>query len=180
MSSKQIADAENAVRGLFGADVVRLLRPVLRREHAMIVETIERLPWAIEPMDIVGHDAVEILVGATKLGGPIDPKDDDADIVWAVTLNKVASAPAIGSKMARAWYLHGMRLLWDDAEVSTVFQAMASYFVAASEDALNHPHEVARWIKTAAVETEVDDRVGLGLAVVLRAARLVTGDWEPR
>lgn len=180
MSSEQIDDAEIAVLGLLGPDVASLLRPVLRREHAMIVETIERLPWAFGPADVVAADARSILVGATKSGGPVDPKDDDADIVWTMTLNRVASAPAIGSKLARAWYVHGLRTLWRDAEVSTIFQAMAAYFVAASEDALNHPHEVARWMKTAAVETEADDRVGLGLAVVLRAARLLTGAWRAR
>ena len=106
--------------------------------------------------------------------GPVDPSDDDSDIVWAMTLNKMANAPTIGSKMARAWYVHGMRLLWNDAEVSTVFQATAAYAVARFEDALHNRNEVARWMMTAAVETEADERRGIGLAVVVRAARLLT------
>lgn len=172
MTPEEIASADEAVRSLLSVDVARLLRPILRHEHAPVVEAVGQLHWDEDPVDVLATKALTVLKGAAMPGGPVDLKDDDADVVWVVALNRIASAPAVASRLARAWYVHGMRLLWDDAEVSTVAQAMAAYAVARFEDALHNRHEVARWMMIAAIETEADERTGLGLAVVVRAARL--------
>jgi hypothetical protein len=79
-SPEQIASAEDAVRGLVGDDVARLLRPALRPEHVPVVEMLERLAWSVGPVEVIADEAVKILAASTKPGGIIDPKDDDADV----------------------------------------------------------------------------------------------------
>lgn len=180
MSPEQIAAAEDAVRGLLGDDVVRLLRPVHRPEHGPIIEMIDNLPWNMKGVEIVAADALKFLTDATQPGGLIDPKDDDADVPWAVVLTRSKSVPIIGSNMARTWFAHGMHLLFNDAEVSAVFASTAAYGIALFEDDMGHEHEVWRWMMTAAIETNHDDRPGLGLASFLRAAKLLTGSWGSR
>ena len=180
MSSEEIAAAEDAVRGLLGDDVAELLRPVLRPEHVPVVEMLERLAWSVGPMEVIADEAIKILAESTTPGGLIDPKDDDADVPWAVILNKMLAAPRVGSRSARTWYAHGMRLLWADAEVSAIYMSTASYHVAALADLLGREHDVARWMMTAAIESEHDARSGVVLAAVVRAARLLTGAWASR
>lgn len=174
MTSAEIASAEDAVCPLLDATVARLLRPALRGEQLVVVSALERLAWGALPCETLSAQALDILKGAALPGGSLDPKDDDADMPWILAINRAASAPSAASKMARSWYVHGMRLLWDGAQVSTVVQAMAAYGVAVSEDILGREHEVARWMMIAGIETELDDRAGVGLAVALRAARLLS------
>jgi hypothetical protein len=176
MTAAEIADAEEAVRELVDADVARLLRPALRHEHAPIVEQIDRLPWGAEPTDFMTGKALTILKVATMPGGLADPKEDDADIAWAIAINRTVRVPSVGSRMGRAWFVHGMRLLGADAEVSAVFMSVAAYATAWCEAARGNRNEVARWITIAGIESEVDDRPGVGLAVVVRAARLLP--WQ--
>jgi hypothetical protein len=174
MTAEEIADAEEAVTTLLVPEVARLLRPALPREHRAVLDALDRLSWDVEPIESVAMKALTILKAASIPGGIADPKEDDADVAWTMTLNRMTSVPSVGSKMGRAWYRHGQRLLWADAGVSTVFLGMAAYTVASFEDVLRSDHAVARWLMTAGVETDVDDRPGVGLAVVVRAARLLS------
>jgi hypothetical protein len=175
MSPEEIAAAEDAVRGLLGDDVVRLLRPVLLPEHAAIVERIDRLPWAVESLAIVADTAMDILERVTMPGGLIDPKDDDADVPWAFTLRRIAGAPEIGARLACRWFALLERLLWRDAPVSSVVLATSAYLAAYFEEMRGRDHEVWRWLMLAAIQTELDERVGLGLVSVIRVAKLIAG-----
>ncbi len=172
MSAKEIASAEEAVRRIVGEDVARLLCPVLRDEHRAVVDAVERLPWGVEPVDVVGAQAVTMLCEATKSRGPIDPVADDADAPWARTLNLMMAAPETGSWAARRWVSHGEKLRWADAPVSSVFLATASYYAACCEDARGQDHGRWWWMQMASTETEADGRCGLGIVAVIRFARL--------
>jgi hypothetical protein len=173
MSPAEIASAEQAVRGLVGADVARLLRPVLRVEHAAVMDVIGRLPWGTDPVEVVASAAVAMLAHATRPGGPVDPADDDSDVPWARTLIRVVGAPVIGAKSARRWFAHLERSLWEDMPVSSVAQAVAAYAVARFEDAMGRDHDAWWWMQMGAAQAEADERVGLGVAVVVRAAHLL-------
>jgi hypothetical protein len=124
MSPEQIVAAEEAVRGLVEADVARLLRPVLRPEHVPVIAAVERLPWAVERIEIVAEGSLTILTAAAMPGGLLDPVDDQSDVPWAITLGKLASVPSAGSKAANSWFRHGLHLLFEDVAVSGVHQAM--------------------------------------------------------
>ena len=176
MTAAEIAAAEEAVRELLVPEVAGLLRPALPREHRAVLDALDRLPWHVEPIESVAMKALTILKEASIPGGIADPKEDDADVAWTMTLNRMASVPSVGSRMGRAWYRHGVHSLLRDVEVSTVVQSVAAYTIASFEDALGNQREVGRWMMIAAVESEIDDRPGVGLAVVLRAARLLA--WK--
>jgi len=51
--------------------------------------------------------------------------------------------------------------------------AMSAYAIAFFEDGMGREHEVRRWLMTGAIEADIDNRVGLGLATVIRAAKLL-------
>lgn len=174
MTAREIASAEEVVRGLVGTDTARLLRPVLRDEHRAVVDAVERLPWGVESVDGVAAKALAILTNATTPSGSLDPADDDADLAWTLGLGRMMVDPASGSRCARRWVVHLERLLWEDVQVSPVPMAVAAYAVARFEDALGRDYEVWRWTMAGAIQTEIDHRRGLGLAVVVRAARLLT------
>jgi hypothetical protein len=176
MSPDQVASAEDALRHLLEPEVAQLMVPLLRPEHRSVVEAIERLGWGVESLGVVADQALNILATATASGGPLIPSDHDSDVPWVTALGRIASAPAIGSKVARHWFVHLERLLGADVPVSEVTQAIAAYAVARFEDDLGSEHEVWWWTQMAATQTEGDGRVGLGLAVASRAARLL--GWE--
>ena len=75
-------------------------------------------------------------------------------------LNRVTTAPEVGSWSARRWFAHGERLLWADVSVTCLFQAVAAYYVAAFEAALRHDYESWWWAQAAAAQTEFDGRCG--------------------
>jgi len=174
MTSEQVASAEEAVRGLVGPDVARLLRPVLRIEHAPLVEALNRLAWDLEPMDVVADRAMHILLAATVPGGVLDPVDDEIDVPWAGALGRMVGAPLQGTKIARQWFAHLERSLWEGVLVSPVVQATAAYCVAYFEDAVGHDYSRWRWVTTAGIVTDLDERHGLGVTVVVRAAKLLS------
>lgn len=178
MSPEQIANAKDAVRALVAADVARLFEPTLRPEHVRVVEAIERLPWGAKPLDVVAVAAEKILKRAERPGGTIAPAEDEADVPWAMFLLKLTGCPTVGSRAARRWFANLERSLQYDISVSPVVMGVSAYTVARFEDALGHEFEVWWWLQMAVNQTEHDERHGLALAVVLRAATLLAG--EPR
>ena len=141
--------------------------------HAARVARTSGLPT---PDGYVAVEAVELLTRATRSGGQIDPVDDAADVPWCHVLRRMISEPMVGSRSSRRWFVHGQRLLSEDSPVSSVFQATAAYAVAFFEDLRGREHEVSRWTMTAGIEADIDDRAGVGLAVVIRVAKLL-GRW---
>jgi len=65
--------------------------------------------------------------------------------------------------------------LWRDAPVSSVVLATSAYLAAYFEEMRGRDHEVWRWLMLAAIQTELDERVGLGLVSVIRVAKLIAG-----
>jgi hypothetical protein len=174
MSTSEIASAEEAIRSLVGLDVAHLLRPVLSHEHAPLVDLVHQLPWDDEPAEAVADHALHALRGATMPGGLLDPAHDDADVPWVRMLLMVQGS-GIASRSARRWFAHLERLLWEGAVVSTIPMAVAAYAVARFEDDLEHPTETWWWMQMAASQGELDDRQGIGLVVLIRAAHLLAG-----
>jgi hypothetical protein len=175
MSPEELACATEALRRILDEDLVHLLEPRLHADHAPLVEAIGHLPWETGPLDAVADEAVKMLTLATRAGGPVDPATECSDVAWALAVNRMLSAPAIGSRSARRWFVHGDALLSNDVPVCSLFQATASYYVAAFEDARNREHERWWWMQMASGQTEIDARPGLGLVAVLRFARLLSG-----
>jgi hypothetical protein len=174
MSPVQVASAEDALRPLLEPEIARLMSPRLRAEHAPVIGIIERLGWGVEPLGVVADEALNILATATASRGPLIPSDHDSDVPWVRALGRMAHARAIGSKVARHWFVHLERLITDDVPVSEVSQAVAAYTVARFEDDLGSEHEVWWWTQMAATQTEGDERVGLGLVTAVRAAKLLS------
>jgi hypothetical protein len=176
MTREHLDAVERDVGHLLGPGVGDLLRPRLRPEHAAIVERIERLPWDKEPVDIAVREAFAILVDATVPGGPMDPADDQSDIPWCAMLSRMVSVPVLGSKRARQWYALQQRFRWCDVPVSSISEGVAAYAVALFEHLRRRESEAHYWMRLGAIQNEHDERTGLGVAVVIRAARLLTGD----
>lgn len=115
-----------------------------------------------------------ILFNATVPGGHNDPSSEQSDVAWCAAIVKMLHAPVVGSKLAREWFAALERFRSDDAVVASVPQGISSYAVALMEFHRGRPSECGYWMRTAAVMTEDDERAGLALVVLLRAARLLT------
>ena len=175
MTREHLDQAERDVRHLLGPGVEKLLRPSIRPEHARVIERIERLPWDEHPVELVVREAFSVLIDATVPGGPIDPAVDGSDIPWCAMLSRMIATPVGASKRARQWFALMQRLRWCDVPVSTISEAVSAYAVALMEHLRGRESEAHYWMRVAAVQNEDDERVGLGVAVVLRSARLLTG-----
>lgn len=157
MSTAEIDRALRQVVQVVSADVLRVAEPDLRDDHVELLERARHLRWDV---------GVELLVGT------IDPADDEGDVPLCLFLMQTPM-PREGSRAARSWFVTLERARWNDEPVSVVVQAVAAYTVAFFEDELHREHEVERWIRTAATMTEDDERVGLGMVVYVRSARLL-------
>ena len=175
----QLDEAERDIRHLLGRGVEGLLRPTIRPEHATIVERIEKLGWNERPVDIVAREAFAVLVDTTVPGGPIDPAQDGSDVPWCAMLKRMVTEPVLGSRRARQWFALMMRFRWGDVAVSSVSEGVAAYAVALMERLRGRQSEADYWVRVAAIQNEDDVRAGLGVAVVIRAARLLTGSAGP-
>jgi hypothetical protein len=174
LTHEHLDQAERDVRHLLGPGVEKLLRPSIRPEHAPIVKRIQRLPWDEHPVELVVREAFSILVDLTVPGGEADPAQDDSDVPWCSMLHRMLRVPVLGSKRARQWFALMQRLRWCDVPVSTISEGVSAYAVALMEHLRGRESEAHYWMRVAAVQNEDDERVGLGVAVVLRAARLLT------
>ncbi len=175
LTREHLDEAERDMLPLLSPDVAAILRPVLRPEHARIVERINGLAWDDEPVDHAVREAFSILVDATVPSGLVDPAADAADVPWCAMLRRMIAVPVLGSKKARQWFAIMQRFRWNDVLVSPISEGVASYAVALMEHLRGRESEARYWMRVGAIQNEDDDRAGLGVAVVIRAARLLTG-----
>ena len=167
----QLREAADDVRRLLPfAHALRLLDVSPRPEHHEVYGPL---------LDIVGsHPAdvaevqVNMLIDVTVAGGPLDPGDERSDVPWCACL-RCMTEPAIGSRAARRWFAHLDRLRHDDVAVAPSVMAVAAYAVARFEALRGRRHEAAWWARTASMETDTEDEVGLSVVVLLRAALLL-------
>jgi hypothetical protein len=143
-----------------------------------IVERIARLPWNGDDVERSVREAFAALVDGTIPGGPIDPSLDESDVPWCAMLSRLVHVPVLGSKRARQWFALLQRLRWADVPVSTIPEGVAAYAVALMEHLRGRESEAGYWMRLGAIQNAEDDRVGMGVAVVVRAARLLTGGAE--
>jgi hypothetical protein len=172
LTPERLDEIEELLIRLLGPDEARLLRPVLPEHCAAVLAELERLPWQLDP-SAAADAAFELLVGV------VDPADDEGDVVWAAAVAKLAENPRVGSKLARRWFGHLHRARGEDRPVSASVEGVAAYSVVAYEIILGRDHEVARWMQTAAIVTEGEDRPGLSLAVFVRGVRLLQALLRP-
>ena len=167
----QLQEALDDVRGLPAfAPALRLLDVSPRPYHHEVYGPL---------LDIVGSSQADVaevqvnmLIGVTRPGGPLDPQDERSDVPWCAFLRGMADA-AIGSRAARRWFIHLDRLRQADVAVALSAMAVAAYAVARFEALRGRHQEAAWWARTASMETDTEDEVGLGVVVVLRAALLL-------
>lgn len=175
LTREHLDEAERDVLPLLAPGVAALLQPVVRPEHALIVERIERLRWDEQPVERAVREAFSVLVDVTVPGGPIDPGADASDVPWCSMLRRMVGVPVLASKRARQWFGLLQRLRWNDVPVSSISEGVACYAVALFEHLRGRESEARYWMRVGAIQNEDDDRAGIGVAVVIRAARLMTG-----
>jgi hypothetical protein len=172
VTAEGIDHAVRALAPLVRAEDRHLLEPRLRHAHEGLVGELRDLHWA-HPEVAVEH-ALEVLLRETVPNGAIDPGDDEADVPWCLVLVRLVEVPHLGAHAARRWFGHLYRMQFEDGlHVSALVEATAAYAVAAFEMLLGRHHEAARWMRTAEVVCEHDERPMIGLITYLRAARLL-------
>jgi hypothetical protein len=67
------------------------------------------------------------------------------------------------------------RARWNDVAVCPISEGVAAYAVALAEHLRGRLTEADYWTRIDAIQNEDDDRVGMGVAVVIRAARMLAG-----
>ena len=159
-------EVERVLLPLLDARQARLLRPHARPAHLGVITRIDELPWQDDP-PAAADAAHGLLLSA------VDPADDEGDVPWAHALVRLQESPTVGSQLGRRWFTHLYSLRFDDHRVSEVQEAVACYSVAAHERLLGRHDEATRWLRTAALMTDYEDRPMLGLVVFVRAARLL-------
>lgn len=175
LKPEQLDSLEHDVRHLIGPNVEWVLRPRPRSEQVSIVDRIARLPWTGDDVERTVREAFAALVDGTVPGGPIDPSLDESDVPWCEMLGRLVHVPVLGSKRARQWFALLQRFRWADVPVSTIPEGVAAYAVALMEHLRGRESESDYWTRLAAIQNEDDDRVGMGVAVAIRAARLLSG-----
>jgi hypothetical protein len=149
----------------------RLLDPRPRPEHVPLIDELRALRW--DRPDPAAERAFELLLGETTPGGSVDPCIDEADVPWCLMLVCLVEVPHLGAHAARRWFRHLFRLQVDDVPVSTVVEAVAAYSVAAFCSIIGLDEEVRRWMHTASIVGEHDERPMIGLLAYVRAVRLL-------
>lgn len=170
LSHRGVEEMAQAVARLLAPADLHLLRPQLRPAHRALVASLDALPWG-RP-EVVVNEAMAILKRETYPGRTIDPNDDQGDVPWCSMLVRLVPVPHVGSRAARCWFVHLHRLRSQDIAVSSLVESVAAYGVATFERRAGRQHEVERWWTTAGLMTEPDERAGLGLLAVVRAASL--------
>jgi hypothetical protein len=160
------------VRDLLGEDRTTLLNIDPRPEHAVLIAELQRAIDGPEKLEERVRHAEEILRHACVPGGIIDPQDDQGDLPWCLVLKHLRDEPIPGSALARRWFTHLVRLRHEDHAVSATLEGMAAYGVAWAEMLAGRMVRSERWMQIAANATDHDDRSGLSLVVVVRAALL--------
>ncbi len=159
-------DVERVLLPVLDARQARLLRPHARPAYLALITEIDGLPWQGDP-PAAADAACRLLVSA------VDPADDEGDVPWAHALVWLVEMPRVGSRLGRRWFTTLYRVRFEDHRVSEVQEAVACYSVAAHERLLGRHDEATRWLRTAALMTDYEDRPMLGLVVFVRAARLL-------
>ncbi len=166
LNVEHLNEIERSLTPLLHDDEVDLLHPRPRDEHAPIINALDQLPWHEDPTS-AADDAYDLLTQA------IDPADDDGDVTWCRAIVSLVESPHIGSRLARRWFVGLHRARHEDRPVSIVVESTAAYAVAAHEKLIGREHEVTRWMQTAAIMSDHDERGALGPVLLIRAGRLL-------
>ncbi len=173
LSVNEALHACKDLRELLGDDRTTLLNVDPRPEQADLIAELQRTIDGSKNLEERVRHAEKILRHACVPGGIIDPQDDHGDLPWCLVLKHLAGEPSLGAAVARRWFRHLVRLQHEDHVVSVVLEAVSAYAVAWLELLSGRMAQHERWMMIAANATDHEDRSGLSLVVVVRAALLL-------